>query len=281
MTIKDVFGIDGPFARFGTVLFNMIYVDFLWLVLGGPMAILLIRALPVGESGFLLAVVWLLTALAALHLGPGTSAAYAALGKLARREDSYIFKDFWKSYQTNYKQGLIVTLILGVIGVILFEAMWMTLEYLEVFGFMFYIIFPVQCFVAAELVMTAIYVYPMLARFEMTTKDLLKNSLMMANKHLPTSLLVLALLAGTVYVPIGLNLGAVIVIFGVFFYLSVLLIERVFRNYMEPEDVLTPEESEVLGEKTQEVRETDAEKAARDKERQEIIDKYTKKLNKN
>ena len=280
MTFKDVFSIEGPFARFRTALFDMIYADFLWLILGGPVAILLIRALPVGESGFLLALVWILVGLAALHLGPGTSAAYAALGKLARKEDSYIFKDFWKSYQTNYKQGLLVTLILGIIGIVLFEAMWMTLEYLELFGVMFYVIFPIQCFAAAELVMTAIYTYPMLARFEMSTKDLLKNAWMMANKHLPTSLLLLALLAGTLYVPLGLNLGAVIVVFGIYFYLSAILTERVFRNYMAPEDVLTPEESEVLGEKTREVKETDEQKKAREKERQEIIDKYTKKLNK-
>ncbi|MBQ7057764.1 MAG: DUF624 domain-containing protein [Firmicutes bacterium] len=280
MTFKDVFSIEGPFARFGTALFDMIYTDFLWLILGGPAAILVVRALPVGESGFLLALVWILTIAAALHLGPGTSAAYAALGKLARKEDSYIFKDFWKSYQTNYKQGLIVTLILGVIGVVLFEAMWVTLEYLELFGFMFYIIFPIQCFAAAELVITIIYVYPLLARFDMTTKELLKNALLMANKHLPTSLLLLAMLAGTLYVPIGLNLGGVIVIFGIYFYLSAMLLERVFRNYMAPEDVLTPEESEMLGEKTREVTESDEEKAARAKERQEIIDKYTKKLNK-
>ena len=36
MTFKEVFGIEGPVARFGTALFDMIYVNFLWLILGGP-----------------------------------------------------------------------------------------------------------------------------------------------------------------------------------------------------------------------------------------------------
>lgn len=280
MTFRDVFGIEGPVARFGTILFDMIYVNFIWLILGGPVAILVVRILPALGSGFLLAVIWILIVAAALHLGPGTTAAYAAMGKRARGEESYIFKDFWKSYLMNYKQGILVTLILGIIGVVLFEAMWMTLEYLELFGMIFYIIFPIQCFVAAELVMTVIYVYPMLARFDMKTKDLLKNAVLMVNKHLPVSLLLLVMLAGTLFVPLGLNLGGAIVIFGVYFYLSSLLLERVFRQYMAPEDILTPEETEVTGETKETVVETDADRAAKEAERQAIIDKYTKKIKK-
>jgi hypothetical protein len=75
--------------------------------------------------------------------------------------------------------------------------------------------------VAAELVMTIIYSYAMLARFVMSTKEILKNAVLMVNRHLPISLLCLALLAGTLYVPLGLNLGAAIVMFGVFFYVYV------------------------------------------------------------
>ncbi len=281
MTFKEVFGIEGPVARFGTALFDMIYVNFLWLILGGPVWILVARLLPVGNSAFLLVLVWLIILAAVLHLGPGTTAAYAAMGKRARGEESYVFKDFWKSYMMNYKQGLLLTLIFGVVGAILFEAMWMSLEYLELLGMMFYIVFPVQCFVAAELVMTIIYSYAMLARFVMSTKEILKNAVLMVNRHLPISLLCLALLAGTLYVPLGLNLGAAIVMFGVFFYVSSLLLERVFRNYMAPEDVLTPEEAEITGEKSEMVEESDEEKKAKEAERQAIIDKYTKKINKN
>ena len=281
MTFKEVFGIEGPVARFGTALFDMIYVNFLWLILGGPVWILVARLLPVGNSVFLLVLVWLIILAAVLHLGPGTTAAYAAMGKRARGEESYVFKEFWKSYMMNYKQGLLLTLIFGVVGAILFEAMWMSLEYLELLGMMFYIVFPVQCFVAAELVMTIIYSYAMLARFVMSTKEILKNAVLMVNRHLPISLLCLALLAGTLYVPLGLNLGAAIVMFGVFFYVSSLLLERVFRNYMAPEDVLTPEEAEITGEKSEMVEESDEEKKAKEAERQAIIDKYTKKINKN
>ena len=281
MTFKEVFGIEGPVARFGTALFDMINVNFLWLILGGPVWILVARLLPVGNSVFLLVLVWLIILAAVLHLGPGTTAAYAAMGKRARGEESYVFKDFWKSYMMNYKQGLLLTLIFGVVGAILFEAMWMSLEYLELLGMMFYIVFPVQCFVAAELVMTIIYSYAMLARFVMSTKEILKNAVLMVNRHLPISLLCLALLAGTLYVPLGLNLGAAIVMFGVFFYVSSLLLERVFRNYMAPEDVLTPEEAEITGEKSEMVEESDEEKKAKEAERQAIIDKYTKKINKN
>ena len=79
-----------------------------------------------------------------------------------------------------------------------------------------------------------------------------------------------------------LNIGAAILMFGVYFALSSLTLERVFRQYMEPEDVLSPEEVEALGQTKVQLEEPSAkEKAARDKERQEIIDKYTRKINKN
>ena len=36
MNIKEAVGINGPFARFGTLLFDMLFTNVLWLILGGP-----------------------------------------------------------------------------------------------------------------------------------------------------------------------------------------------------------------------------------------------------
>ena len=46
MNIKEVVGINGPFARFGTLLFDMLLTNILWLIFGGPALMLLLRMIP-------------------------------------------------------------------------------------------------------------------------------------------------------------------------------------------------------------------------------------------
>ena len=97
-------------------------------------------------------------------------------------------------------------------------------------------------------------------RFEMKTKDLFRYSFFMANKHLLTTILCTALLVGAFALCLLVNLLFAFVVVSVYIYISVALLERVFKNYMPSEDDAL-EEEEIEGFNL-------------DAERQAIIDQY-------
>lgn len=252
------FSLDGPFVKYGTLVFDMIYLNVLWLFMGGPLIILLLMS--TGLLGAIPpAVGMVLLFLIMLHSGVATTALSYTLGKKQRGTESYTFRDFWHGYKTNYKQAIIVALILSLLLGLLGWNLYLLTVNAGMFGKMVYVLFPLQLFIALELLFISIYIYPLLARFEMKTKDLFRYSFFMANKHLLTTVLCAALLVGAFALCILVNLLFAFVVVSVYIYISVALLERVFKNYMPSEDDELEEEIEGFN---------------LDAERQAIIDQY-------
>lgn len=270
-------GMDGPAYKVLSALFDMMWVTILWFVFGGGLVFMASQFIPSGNMFF--TVVTLLLLLCSILLeGPGITASFAALGKLARGEESYTFRDFWKSYKQNFKQGIQLAAILGIILGVLIYLIWFEFENIDYMGSWVLFSFAIQVSFGVELIFVSIYAFSMLARFEITTKQLLKTSFALANKHLPTSLLCLAMLAGCVYLVGWVNQMLLIFIFGLYIYLCSLLLERVFRKYMPKEEVLTTEEEEegyVLDNTQEDAAETAARAEQMDAERAAIIARYT------
>lgn len=272
MTAKEFFGAEGPLYRFGGVLFDIFYVNILWMIFGGALAVLILNMLPLPDTAFVNVLKFILDYVFLLHLGPASTASLAALGKRARKEESYTFRDFWKSYKQNYKQALGVTALLSVFVVMLGYSVWVEFHNKALFGKMLYVTVPVQAFVSLELVIVLLYLYALLARFEMTNRDLLKYAFLMGNKHIPTTLLCLGIFLGVTAATFLWNLGFGLIGYGVYFYLSAMLMERVFRNYMPDEETERTEEKQ-----EQEEAETLSSNHSRmtEAERQAIIDRYS------
>ncbi|MCF0136588.1 MAG: YesL family protein [Lachnospiraceae bacterium] len=287
MTFKEVFGAEGPISRIGSFLADVIGANLVWLVLAGPALMLAINAwglgLPsivwdLGEFSVSMNILGLLFPL--VLMGPGTTAIFAALGKVQRKEESYLLKDFFKSYKQNFKQSL-VTIPLLIFACMLIYSLWLEINNQALFGKILYVTIPLQSFLILELIFLFLYLFPLLARFEMPTKDLLKYSFMMANKHIPTTLICLALFLAVLALTFLWNLGIGVFGFGVYVYLSSFLFEKVFRNYMPEEDLdkdYLPEE--IVAESTQvsaAVRRADEEAQKQmEADRRAIIDRYTK-----
>lgn len=265
MTFKEAVGIDGPFSRIGTLIFEIIYCNVLWLVFGGPVGVVVLNYLPIPMNQATYIIKLILTIVLFMHMGPATTAAFSALGKRQRKEETYTFRDFWHSYKQNYKQGMLVALIFAVTIGLLAYAIWLEVVNMGLYGKMLYIVLPVQGFVIIEMIFILTYIFALLARFEMATKNLFKYAFMMANKHLLTTLVCAVLLIGSVAAFLFWNMLSSVFMFGLCFYFSAMLLERVFRNYM-------PDEDQALEEEIVENYDLDA-------ERQAIIDRYTGKIN--
>ena len=110
------------------------------------------------------------------------------------------------------------------------------------------------------MIFISIYILPMLARFEMPVKELFRNSFFMANKHLPFTIIVAAVLFGAFALIYYVHIGFIFIIVSVYCYIAAGILERVFRNYMPDED--------------EELEQEDFGDFSISAERQAIIDRY-------
>lgn len=129
-----------------------------------------------------------------------TAMNYMAL-KIVRNEECYIARGFFKSFKENFKQATIIWLILLVLIVVLIGDFYvMSFAEFEFGNIMRIAITIVAVFVAFE----ALYVFPVLAKFENTIWRTIKNSFLLSLMQFPKTILM-----GIIYLlPLGLLLVA-------------------------------------------------------------------------
>ena len=80
----------------------------------------LFRGLTKAGDFIILAVITVVFCLPVVTIGASLTAAFYSGIKLVRDEESYVYKDFWKSFKMNFVQGLLLEIVHGVIGFLLF-----------------------------------------------------------------------------------------------------------------------------------------------------------------
>lgn len=135
---------------------------------------------------------WLICCLPVVTIGASTSALYCVTLKMAVNEDTYVCSSFFHSLKENMKQSLIIWGAFLVMGVVLYFDFYAVSHGGE--GMFKLLVIPL-ILVTFLLVMTACYVFPILAFFKNSVKGAVKNSLYMALAHLPYTVLILIIYA--------------------------------------------------------------------------------------
>ena len=203
-----IFNLDSPFMMFLTKVANLMILTILTLVC----------FIPVITGG---------AAMTALY--------YVSL-KLAKGEDPYIVKSYFKSFKQNFLQATVIWIILLVVTAVIAADWRIITRSMEGTGVQFMSI--VMAIVTILLLMTSVYVFPMLSRFENTIVRTIKNAFLMSVLHFPKTVLILiihllpiaVLLVSQQLVPVVFLLGI-----GVIAYLSSLLFVKMFKPF-EPEE---------------------------------------------
>ncbi len=178
----------------------------------------------------LLSIVYTLICIPIFTIGPATTALYYTVVKNIRKERSYPFREFFKSFKDNFKQGLGLTIIFIVVYLILYVDIKFVQHSLT--GTKQSVFMGIFIGLTVLAIIVNLYVFPYLSRFEITVKQLLKNCFYLAIRHLPSTL-VLAVITGAslllsyLFFPIGS-----LIIPGLSILLQSLLIERIFKKYM-------------------------------------------------
>lgn len=117
--------------------------------------------------------------------GAAFTAMHYVILKMIRGEEGYLIKGFFKSFARNFKQATLIWLLMLLV-IVVYIGDSLIFKYSGV-------TFPTPLVVAvavvgAILLLSAMYVFPLLARFDNTIRNTLKNSALLAFANLPKTL---------------------------------------------------------------------------------------------
>lgn len=181
-----------------------------------------------------LSVLWLLTSLPVLTIGAATTALYYAINTGIRCDQGGIWRAYWRSFRTNFKQATILWLLLllvyGLLGSSCCSAYTLCLNGMlpkEMFFFLLIVLVLVMAW--------ANMIFPYLAKFRNSSKMILKNCFGIGLLNFPIALLqpvfFVLVIVGIAFFPIAILCAP-----GVYMVLSCYTLEPVFRKYMSAED---------------------------------------------
>lgn len=193
-----------------------------------------------------LGLVFLLFSIPGVTAGAAAAAVMTVGMRIERKEAPAIFRPFWQAFKDNFRQGTILTLLfMAVFGFL--AADWYVLWHMEGTG-----LIRVICgviFVLALLIgCLALWVFPTLARFELTNRQILHNAMIHTFANFPKTLLALFAAVGgfalAAWIPQVLPLITMFVPAFVVWYMSRTAVKR-FRKFDGSKEETEETEEEV------------------------------------
>ena len=130
---------------------------------------------------------------------------------VVEKKEGYIIKDYWKAFCRNFKQSTVVWILLLFLG----ACLWFDLTLIGVVPGLFRQIGTVV--LGAVLIfyfMECIFVFPLIAKFENSTGNMIKNALLIPVSRLPYALMILFMTGAAIIVTflnqMTIMIGAVI-----------------------------------------------------------------------
>lgn len=165
-------------------------------------------------------------------IGTSISATYSVTLKMVRDEECYITKDFFKGFKSNFKNSTIVWVCFTLIGVIFylnFQVMnGLTMKFETICRSILIVITVYLFFISG-------YLFPLIARFENTMKQTLKNAIIMSLLNLPKSIVILIINMSPIivlyYYPKAFPFIILFSISGVC-YLNSMMLRTIFDKYL-------------------------------------------------
>lgn len=196
----------------------------------------------------MLNVVFLICCLPVVTIGASLTALHYVTLKMARNEESYIIKSFFKSFKQNFKQATIINLIMLVVGAVLYLDLNIVNSSSGAMSQVLYIIFIAF---GILYLMVFLYIYPVLAKFYNSIKNTFRNAFLMSIRHLPYTILmaVITLAPVAVFLIKSFRVQSFALMLLVFMgfaleaFINGHFLVKIFDNYIPEEKNDTPETS--------------------------------------
>lgn len=127
--------------------------------------------------------------------GPSITALFSVVGKFIREGDIYPFSDYWSAYKLNFKS----TMKIWIFQLLILMIIAIDIRYLMGTKEISVILYKPLLLISGVIISISTYLYAILSRFELKTKDLLILSLLYTFKNLPISVFNMFILCGVIY----------------------------------------------------------------------------------
>lgn len=182
-------------------------------------------------------------------IGPALTAGHYVCLKMVRHEETYIIKNFFKSFKDNFKQGTLIWLILLVAILIVAGDYYVIVKS----GMEFHKVFKIFLIVAGAILgLICLFIFPVLAKFDNTIRATFRNAFIMSLVQLPKGVLMVVLyLAPWLIMEMYMQIVPVVLMLGISvpMFLSAMLYNKFFQKIednvlAEQEASAEPEEVE-------------------------------------
>ncbi len=205
--MDKLFDIEGPFIQFLNRVADLMILNFL----------VIFCCIPVVTAG------------------AAFTAEHYVLLKMARREDGYIVKGFFKSFKENFKQATILWLIMLVLAAFYAVDFYIIRNADVEFTKIFLVLFLAIAFIC---IFTGVYVFPLLSHFNNSIKNILRNALSISMLNIPKTLMIIAVyVIPFVWLYFSDFAFVIIFLFGASLpaYAAAMIYSGIFKKY-EPEN---------------------------------------------
>ena len=181
-------------------------------------------------------ILWFLFSLPLITVGAATSALFGYTLKLARNEEGYLLKSFWKGFWENFVTSTLLWLGTLAVGMFLAADLF-ACQFLPAVGALRWGVRALLVSLIFVYFLTIIYLFPLVATFRVSWKKVVRDALVMGVGNLYVSVTVLV-----IYGFFGVITWFFPILFMVWFalaaYFSSHLLYSVFMRYLPEKDEL-------------------------------------------
>ncbi len=198
---------------------------------------------------FILNIFTILCSLPLFTVGAALTAHHKVMQNFVMDFEQPVCKSYFRAFADNFKQATVLWLITAAVLVLIAADVLLIYLYLDGLALMLYVLLGIF---GVVLLGTACYAFAMIARYENTLKEHLRNSFVLAVGNLPKTLLMLlvfvaVLLLAALSLALSFNLLLILSAFGIslIVYAHALILKPVFQMLEQTDEETNGSESEV------------------------------------
>ncbi len=199
------FNLDGAFYKYGTLIADIM----------------------------ILSILWTITSIPIFTIGASTTAIFYVMTRRISEKERYVVKDYFKSFKENFKQATVLWFAISIVfSVIIFNIVSITNGLILTDNASLARILIIFYFcLLIEIFLVGMYAFPLLSRFELNNREILKTSFFLANKHFPTSLLNIIVFVGIIFAGLQIFIPILFFFVGIYTLITSGLFMRIFKKY--------------------------------------------------
>lgn len=179
--MSSFFSLESPFYKFMSRLFDMLKLNVLWLLCSGVAAKFVIEYFLLL---FNLGEFVMLSFIPMVAMGAANTAVYSITLRMVDEEEGYIAGPFFRAFKDNFKQGS----LLGIIQLVAVYAIWLDLQFFNKASENNIVFLIVGVIAILMTFMHTVYAFPLLARYENTLINTMRNSYAITLRFFPRSI---------------------------------------------------------------------------------------------